>query len=236
MPFLSSWLLRAEQKHSETTIASFEKKLVDFEKLLQRPESKKPDAMPALARARACMAYHLFYFNKMKVEITPLVAVQASQGLESCITILEETVYGAGEKGQSWRHELNLKASWKELEELVVKKNLVMPTGTDALQLLIKKVQDAKDKDKVAKQAIGTVVNDDTYQVQDVLMINAATLVTEVKLLALFAAAKPESPSRQALVAEIRFLRSFNVKEKDVIHPALFAQAHELLRPKQPCR
>ena len=129
-----------------------------------------------------------------------------------------------------------LKASWKELEEFVVKKNLVMSTDTDALQLLIKKVQDAKDKDKVAKQAIGTVVNDDTYQVHDVLMIKAATLVTEVKLLALFAAAKPESLSRQALVAEIRCLRTFNVKGKDVNHPALFAQAHQALRPKQPGR
>ena len=125
---------------------------------------------------------------------------------------------------------MNLDSSFEELQELYNARGIT-DAILDGLQAKIAAATAAKEKDKVAKQSSGEVVAMDHYSDVDTHVKVAAATLCEWQLLHSFA--KAEAPRRPEVVAVVRPLRTYQVKEKDVLHPALFAKAYSFLTPKR---
>ena len=133
-------------------------------------------------------------------------------------------------KGVGWRFALQLDASFQQLQEFY-SAQCITDAILDELQKHIASVQEAKERDKSAKQAAGDVVAMDDHSDIDTLVKVAAATACEWKLLQAFKGDTP--PRRTEVVAAVRALRPLQVKEHDVIHPSLFQNAWSILTPKK---
>ena len=154
-----------------------------------------------------------------------------SNTLDGALSDLREVAFGTS-NGRVWHEGIGAHQGMEDLQR--VAKFSLMNIDVNEIGKRRTAVMDGEMDHKRAREARGDVIDDAEYEEHHKLCNRAATTIAEKSLLMIFAEQSTGAEARKAEIRPIiRDLREASLKEKEVLHIALFKATYTALLKRE---